>query len=70
MSNKTFLIIDGSNFLFRAYHALPPLTTRSGRPTGAIRGVITMFQKLLDSFDPAYVAVTFDAKSKSFRSDI
>ncbi|MGL4674306.1 MAG: hypothetical protein ACRCXK_05545, partial [Wohlfahrtiimonas sp.] len=40
MSNKTFLIIDGSNFLFRAYHALPPLTTRSGRPTGAIRGVI------------------------------
>ncbi|GAA5093850.1 DNA polymerase I [Wohlfahrtiimonas larvae] len=70
MSNKTFLIIDGSNFLFRAYHALPPLTTKSGRPTGAIRGVITMFQKLLDSFDPAYVAVTFDAKSKSFRSDI
>jgi DNA polymerase-1 len=70
MSNKTFLIIDGSNFLFRAYHALPPLTTRSGRPTGAIRGVITMFQKLLDSFDPAFVAVTFDAKSKSFRSDI
>ena len=70
MSNKTFLIIDGSNFLFRAYHALPPLTTKAGRPTGAIRGVITMFQKLLDSFDPAYVAVTFDAKSKSFRSDI
>ncbi len=70
MPNKTFLIIDGSNFLFRAYHALPPLTTRSGQPTGAIRGVITMFQKLLDSFDPAFVAVTFDAKAKSFRSDI
>lgn len=70
MSNKTFLIIDGSNFLFRAYHALPPLMTKSGQPTGAIRGVITMFQKLLDSFDPAYVAVTFDAKGKSFRSEI
>lgn len=70
MSKQTFLIIDGSNFLFRAYHALPPLTTRAGQPTGAIRGVITMFQKLLDTFNPAYAAVTFDAKGKSFRSDL
>ncbi len=70
MHSKKLLIIDGSNFLFRAYHALPPLTTKSGRPTGAIRGVIVMLQKLLITFSPEYVAVTFDAKGKSFRNEL
>ena len=64
------LIIDGSNFLFRAYHALPPLTNRQGQPTGAIRGVIVMLRKLLDTFNPEYVAVTFDAKGQSFRNKL
>lgn len=62
------LIIDGSNFLFRAYHALPPLTNSVGQPTGAIRGTITMLQKLLNDFKPSHVAVTFDHKGHSFRN--
>ena len=67
---KTFLVVDGSNFLFRAFHALPPLKSPDGRPTGAIRGVITMFNRLLNEFNPDYLAVVFDAKGKSFRSDL
>ena len=64
------LIIDGSNFLFRAYHALPPLTNSVGQPTGAIRGTITMLQKLLNDFKPSHVAVTFDHKGRSFRNEL
>lgn len=69
MSN-TFLVIDGSNFLFRAFHALPPLKSPDGRPTGAIRGVINMFGRLLKEFDPKYMAVVFDASGKTFRNEL
>jgi len=68
--SKTFLVVDGSNFLFRAFHALPPLKSPDGRPTGAIRGVINMFEKLMREFNPDYLGVIFDASGKSFRSDI
>lgn len=68
--SKTFLVVDGSNFLFRAFHALPPLKSPDGRPTGAIRGVINMFEKLLREFKPDYLGVIFDASGKSFRSDL
>ncbi|HIW07018.1 MAG TPA: DNA polymerase I [Candidatus Ignatzschineria merdigallinarum] len=68
--SKTFLVVDGSNFLFRAFHALPPLKSPDGRPTGAIRGMINMFEKLMREFNPDYLGVIFDASGKSFRSDI
>ncbi|GGZ92763.1 DNA polymerase I [Ignatzschineria ureiclastica] len=68
--SKTFLVIDGSNFLFRAFHALPPLKSPDGRPTGAIRGVINMFEKLMREFRPDYLGVIFDASGKSFRNDL
>ncbi|RME33774.1 MAG: DNA polymerase I [Gammaproteobacteria bacterium] len=67
---KTLLLIDGSSYLFRAFHALPPLTTSDGRPTGAIHGVLNMIRKLLREYRPDYVAVVFDAPGKTFRDEI
>jgi DNA polymerase I len=64
------VLIDGSSYLFRAFHALPPLTTSKGQPTGAIRGVISMIRKLMADFPNSQVACVFDAKGKSFRNDI
>ncbi len=61
------LLVDGSGFLFRAYHALPPLSTHDGHPTGAIRGTVMMLKKLLVDFNPAHIAVIFDAKGPTFR---
>lgn len=66
----TLLLIDGSNFLFRAFHALPPLKSPDGRPTGAIRGVMNMFRRLMKEFDPRYVAVIFDASGPNFRNEL
>lgn len=65
-----FVLVDGSSYLFRAYHALPPLTNSKGQPTGAIYGVINMLRKLLSDYKPQYVAVVFDCKEKTFRHDI
>ena len=67
---STLLLIDGSSYLFRAYHALPPLTTSTGVPTGALYGVINMLRKLLDEQRPDYLAVVFDAPGKTFRDDL
>ncbi len=67
---KTLLLIDGSSYLFRAFHALPPLSTSDGRPTGAIHGVLNMIRKLLREYRPDYVAVVFDAPGKTFRDEI
>jgi DNA polymerase-1 len=64
---KKLLVVDGSSYLFRAYHALPPLTNSKGLPTGAIYGVVNMLRKLLVDEKPDYCAVTFDTKSKNFR---
>lgn len=67
MSKPSFLIIDGSAYLYRAFHALPPLTTRSGQPTGAIYGVLNMIRKTLTALKPDYVAVVFDPKGETTR---
>ncbi len=64
------VLVDGSSYLFRAYHALPPLTNSQGVPTGAAYGVINMLRKLMKDEKPDYVAVIFDTKSKNFRHEI
>ncbi len=67
---KLLLLVDGSSYLFRAFHALPPLTNSKGEPTGAIVGVINMLRKLIEEYQPAYIAVVFDAKGGSFRNEL
>ena len=64
------MLVDGSTYLFRAYHALRGFTNRRGEPTGAIFGVLNMLYKLLDEFQPERVAVIFDAPGKTFRDDL
>ena len=64
------ILVDGSSYLFRAFHALPPLTSSKGQPTGAIYGVINMLKKLVTEYQPEYMAVIFDAKGKTFRNDL
>ena len=71
MSRKPLLIlVDGSSYLYRAFHALPNLSTSSGQPTGAVYGVINMIRKLLAEHEPDFVAVIFDAKGKTFRHEL
>jgi DNA polymerase-1 len=67
---KPLILVDGSSYLYRAFHSLPPLSTKSGQPTGAVRGVAAMLKKLVKEYDPEYMAVVFDAKGKTFRDDI
>lgn len=64
------ILVDGSSYLFRAFHALPPLTNSKGQPTGAVYGVINMLNKLLEEYKPEHIAVVFDAKGKTFRNDL
>ncbi len=64
------VLVDGSSYLFRAFHALPPLTNAAGEPTGAMYGVINMLRKLQDTYKPTHMAVVFDAKGKTFRNDL
>ena len=64
------VLVDGSSYLFRAFHALPPLTTSDGQPTGAIRGVVNMLRRLRQSYPESPFAVIFDAPGKTFRSDL
>ena len=64
------ILVDGSSYLYRAYHALPPLTSSKGHPTGAIRGVISMIKKILVDHPHSPIAVVFDAKGKNFRHDM
>lgn len=63
------LLVDGSSYLYRAYHALPDLRTREGFPTGAMKGVLSMLRRLEIDFKADYKAVIFDAKGKTFRDD-
>ena len=67
---KPLVLVDGMGYLFRAFYALPPLTTSGGEPTGAVRGVLSMLYKLLDEYEPERVAVVFDAPGKTFRDDL
>lgn len=69
-NDNQLILVDGSSYLFRAFHGLPKLTSRSGEPTGAIKGVISMIQKLHDDYQPSHIAIVFDAPGKTFRSDI
>jgi len=64
------ILVDGSSYLFRAFHALPALNNSKGQPTGAVYGVINMLRKLREEYQPEYMAVVFDAKGKTFRHDI
>lgn len=64
------VLVDGSSYLYRAYHALPPLTNSKGRPTGAVKGVINMLRRLIKDYPKSTVAVIFDAKGKTFRDRI
>ncbi len=67
---KLLVLVDGSSYLFRAFHALPPLTNSSGQPTGAVVGVINMLRKLMADENPDYIGVVFDAPGKTFRDKI
>lgn len=67
---KTLLLVDGSSYLYRAFHALPDLRNKSGEPTGALYGVLNMLRRLHKDFPADYSACVFDAKGKTFRDDI
>ena len=67
---KNLYIVDGSSYIYRAFHAMPPLTTSSGRPTGAIKGVSNMMMNLKNENDGSSIVTVFDSKGKTFRSDI
>ncbi len=69
-NKNTLILVDGSGYLYRAFHALPPLTNSQGMPTGAIYGITNMLKNLLAEYQPTYVAVVFDARGKTFRHDL
>ncbi|MBT6027335.1 MAG: DNA polymerase I, partial [Porticoccaceae bacterium] len=64
------VLVDGSSYLYRAYHALPPLTNSKGKPTGAVKGVINMMRRLQKDYPQSTLVVVFDAKGKTFRDDM
>src|SRR5580704_11126513 len=64
------VLIDGSSYLYRAFHALPPLTNSAGQPTGAVHGVLSMLLKFLREFEPPHIGVVFDAPGRTFRDDL
>ena len=66
---KTLLLVDGSSYLYRAYHAMPDLRNAQGEPTGAIYGVINMMRKLMQDYRPDYAVCIFDVKGKTFREE-
>ena len=64
------VLVDGSSYVYRAFHALPPLSNSHGEPTGAVLGVLNMLQKFLKDFHPQHIAVVFDAPGKTFRDEL
>lgn len=68
--NSPFILVDGSSYLFRAFHAMPPLSNSKGQATGAIFGVINMLGKLIEQYQPEKMAVIFDAKGPTFRHEM
>ena len=68
--DKPLVLVDGSSYLYRAFHAMPNLSNSRGEATGAIYGMANMLRKLLADYDPAYIAVVFDAPGKTFRDDL
>ncbi len=67
---KTLLLVDGSSYLYRAFHAMPDLRNAEGEPTGALYGMINMLRRLHNDYPAAYIACVFDAKGKTFRDDL
>lgn len=70
IADNPLILVDGSSYLYRAYHAFPPLTNSAGEPTGAMYGVLNMLKSLLMQYKPSHVAVVFDAKGKTFRDEL
>tara|TARA_B110000259_G_scaffold93482_1_gene108287 strand:+ start:912 stop:3656 length:2745 start_codon:yes stop_codon:yes gene_type:complete len=68
--SRPFVLVDGSSYLYRAYHAMPELTNSKGQSTGTIYGVVNMLRKLLRDYQPSHIAVVFDAKGKTFRDEM
>ncbi|OOF84009.1 DNA polymerase I [Rodentibacter ratti] len=64
------VLVDGSSYLYRAFHAFPPLTNSAGEPTGAMYGVLNMLKSLISQVQPSHIAVVFDAKGKTFRDEL
>ncbi|MFK7859079.1 MAG: DNA polymerase I [Granulosicoccus sp.] len=69
-SDRPVVLVDGSAYLYRAFHAMPPLTNSKGQPTGAIYGVVNMLRRLVADYQPEHMVVIFDASGKTFRDDI
>jgi DNA polymerase-1 len=70
MNHNTIILVDGSSYLYRAFHALPSFSNSEGKPTGAIYGMKNMLKSLLRDYKPVYAAVVFDAKGKTFRNEL
>lgn len=70
IAKNPLILVDGSSYLYRAYHAFPPLTNSRGEPTGAMYGVLNMLRSLLLQYQPTHAAVVFDAKGKTFRDEL
>ncbi len=68
--NPDLVLVDGSSYVYRAFHALPPLSNSRGEPTGAILGVLNMLLKFLKDYQPARIAVVFDAPGRTFRDEL
>ena len=69
-ANRTLVLVDGSSYLYRAFHAMPALANSRGMPTGAVYGVTNMLRRLIREYTPDYMAVVFDAPGKTFRDDL
>jgi len=69
-ASPPLVLVDGSSYLYRAFHAMPKLSNSRGEPTGAVYGVVNMLRRLLKDYSPAHIAVVFDAKGKTFRDEL
>lgn len=70
IAQNPLVLVDGSSYLYRAFHAFPPLTNKNGEPTGAMYGVLNMLKSLIAQVQPSHIAVVFDAKGKTFRDEL
>ncbi|MDO9843598.1 DNA polymerase I [Glaesserella parasuis] len=70
IAQNPLVLVDGSSYLYRAFHAFPPLTNKQGEPTGAMYGVLNMLKSLIAQVEPSHIAVVFDAKGKTFRDEL
>jgi DNA polymerase I len=70
MSSRKLILVDGSSYLYRAFHALPPLSNSKGEPTGAVLGVLNMLSKMIKEESPERIAVVFDAPGRTFRDEL